>query len=135
MSQSLGDRLGTFAFIGILPLGLVHAIRQRSQRSRSEAGTDSERPACDDFEWKSSSSREVGLVCSRPLLQSAAMPGAAAAAVWCIAAPKGNMLAAAEAGLGRWFPLPWLPPPLLYPEEAGGVEAAVGFASGLDCGS
>jgi GNAT superfamily N-acetyltransferase len=40
MSQSLGDRLGTFAFLGILPLGLVHAIRQRSQRSRSEAGTD-----------------------------------------------------------------------------------------------
>ena len=38
---TLPERLGNFAFLGLLPLGLVHAIRQRSQRSRSEAGTDS----------------------------------------------------------------------------------------------
>ena len=34
---TLPERLGNFAFLGILPLGIVHAIRQRRSRSRSGA--------------------------------------------------------------------------------------------------
>ena len=65
---------------------------------------------------------------SKPPLFESGRPGAAAA-VWCI--PNGNMVAAAADGLGRWLPLL----PLVPLGAAGGVEEAVGLASGLDWGS
>ena len=61
---TLPERLGNFAFLGVLPLGIVHAIRQRSQRSRSEAGTDNASAPSGDApkpplspDWRSTVSR------------------------------------------------------------------------------
>ena len=64
MPQSLGDRLGTFAFLGILPLGLVHAVRQRRLRSgaiddATDNATDSASPPKPPLspDWRSTVSR------------------------------------------------------------------------------
>ena len=57
---TLPERLGNFAFLGILPLGIVHAIRQRRPRSDTTetADTSSEPPKPPlSPDWRSTVSR------------------------------------------------------------------------------
>ena len=57
---TLPERLGNFAFLGILPLGIVHAIRQRRPRSHTTetADTSSEPPKPPlSPDWRSTVSR------------------------------------------------------------------------------
>ena len=57
---TLPERLGNFAFLGILPLGIIHAIRQRRSRSGTTVkATDDDAPPKPPLspDWRSTVSR------------------------------------------------------------------------------